>query len=42
MPAIVAELSALATEVTDSLISDARSALASQGTSPAASSQSPR
>ena len=42
MPAIVAELSALATEVTESLISDARAALAVQGTNPAASSQSPR
>ena len=42
MPAIVAELSALATEVTESLISDARAALATQGLTPAASSQSPR
>ncbi len=42
MPAIVAELSALATEVTETLISDARAALAMQGLMPAASSQSPR
>ncbi len=42
MPAIVAELSALATEVTESLISDARAAVATQGLTPAASSQSPR
>ena len=42
MPAIVAELSALATEVTEALIADARSALSAPGLTPAATSQSPR
>lgn len=42
MGAIVADLSALATEATDALISDARSALATDALTPAASSQSPR
>ena len=42
MSAIVADLSALATEATDALINDARSALATRVLTPAASSQSPR
>lgn len=42
MSAIVADLSALATEATDALIVDARSALATRALTPAASSQSPR
>jgi hypothetical protein len=42
MPAIVAELSALATEATEALINDARTAIGTRGLTPAASSQSPR
>lgn len=42
MAAIVAELSALASEATDALITDARSALAASAQTPAAPSQSPR
>lgn len=42
MPAIVAELSALATEATEALINDARTALGTRSVTPAASSQSPR